>query len=555
MKLQSVQIILLSTLFFMGLGFRLYHIEFGLPHSFHADEPEIAEFAIKYTFELRSIIENKDYYKLIPLNFVYGTAPTYFFTFTTMVYSKTNNLLGVDFDKTAIYTYLRGLNAIISFIIAPITVFIYYMLLKREDYKRVNLIGLLIVAFLASFNWKFIVHAHYLNVDNFLTFFLVLSYLFAVLYYNRESDTKYTILMGIAFGLAFGTKVTALITLPFYLILFLSKRNVRNMFAFLFVTFGTFVVTNPFSLAFANDFAFRVLMLSVKENGLVFDSADLGVFKYIHGLNFIVSTLVLFAAVYGILIAIKSGIKFGLHFFFFGTAITYLVFYSLGTRRVDRWLLPIIPIVIVYAGFGFEVLREQKGKIKQGLTYALIFVTLVIYSYFPLVLLQQYGRHTPKSAAYVWMRDTIPDSANKLVITKEGLDPMNKLKGVHVLNFQVYESENAQYSLPESPLGYDYVVLSSKPIESFKNEVVSEKFDFYVEAWQDFENTILDPTQFRLVNSYVLPKPNLVELSDVYIYKNLNPIAPVVEEPQPETSDDINEVEIQTGSETSNQPL
>ena len=54
----------------IGLLFRLYHIEFGLPHSFHADEPEIAEFAIKYTYEIRGIIENGDYYKLIPLNFV-----------------------------------------------------------------------------------------------------------------------------------------------------------------------------------------------------------------------------------------------------------------------------------------------------------------------------------------------------------------------------------------------------------------------------------------------------------------------------------------------------
>src|SRR3990167_4698419 len=94
--------LLLIIIGFTGMLFRLYHIEFGLPHSFHADEPEITEPAIKYTYEIFNIIRNNDWYKLIPVSFVYGTFPVYYFTVFTMAFSKSLNILNSPFDKTSI---------------------------------------------------------------------------------------------------------------------------------------------------------------------------------------------------------------------------------------------------------------------------------------------------------------------------------------------------------------------------------------------------------------------------------------------------------------------
>ena len=81
----------------IGVFFRIYYINFGLPQSFYADEPEIAEPAIKYTYEIRSIIKNNDYYKLIPVSFVYGTFPTYSYTAAVMVFSKILEILNINF--------------------------------------------------------------------------------------------------------------------------------------------------------------------------------------------------------------------------------------------------------------------------------------------------------------------------------------------------------------------------------------------------------------------------------------------------------------------------
>src|SRR3989344_5874967 len=109
-------IFLLVTLAALGLLFRLYHIEFGLPHSFHADEPEITEPAIKYTYEFFNIIKNNDWHKLIPVSFVYGTFPVYFFTVFTMTFSKSLNLLNATFNKTDIFIFLRLINSFVSFL-------------------------------------------------------------------------------------------------------------------------------------------------------------------------------------------------------------------------------------------------------------------------------------------------------------------------------------------------------------------------------------------------------------------------------------------------------
>src|SRR5690242_16080416 len=94
---------LAAVLLILGIAFRLYHIEFGLPQSFYADEPEITEPAINYTYEIRNIINHNDYYKLVPISFVYGTLPVYIMTVSLMVFSKSLNLLHIPFDKTTIF--------------------------------------------------------------------------------------------------------------------------------------------------------------------------------------------------------------------------------------------------------------------------------------------------------------------------------------------------------------------------------------------------------------------------------------------------------------------
>ena len=104
---------------------------------------------------------------------------------------------------------------------------------------------------------------------------------------------------------------------------------------------------------------------------------------------------------------------------------------------------------------------------------------------------------------------------------------MNKLLGERVIKFEVYTSENAQFFVPENPEGYEYVVISSRPMENFKRPEVKKAYPFFVEKWENFEKQILNQHKFVLIKEFTLPKPNLIPLSDVCIYKNLNPVTTV----------------------------
>lgn len=503
-------IVILATITVLGLLLRLWHIEFGLPHSFYADEPEIAELAIKYTYEIKGIISQKDYFKLIPISFVYGTFPTYLLTLATMFFSKTVNILSLSIDKTNIYIFLRSFSAVLSFFIVPTISYLYFKLFKDK-------LGTVITFVLLALNWKLIVHAHYINTDIILTLLTSLSFLSLYNLYKSEEDTKWTVLTGVLVGLSIGTKFTAGLTLPLYIYILLKRKDWKTVAGFILVIFATFMISNPFSLIFANDFIFRIWEMLTKEGGLVFDSVDSSPFKYISALAWVVSPLILLLSLYGKWETLKKSEDKPFHIFLILNVVFYIVFYSIQSRRVDRWLLPIIPIVLLYAARGVVSLR------KKLLFLPFIVLIAISYLYFPILLLTQFQKNTPKSAAYIWVRDNLPPSANKLVYTEEGLDPMNKLLGERVIQYQVYESENAQFFIPEDPDGYDYVILSSRPMQNFKRKQVRDKFPFYAEKWDVFENKIYESGNFKLIKSFELSKPNLIPLSDIFIYENINP--------------------------------
>lgn len=505
-----------------ALFFRLRHVDFGLPHSFYADEPEIAELAIKYTYEIKDIIKNNNYYKLIPISFVYGTFPAYLLTAGTMIFSKTLNIFKLGFDKTSLYIFMRTVTALLSMMIIPAISFLYYKIFKDKT-------GALICFFLLAFNWKLIVHAHYINQDIFLTILMAFSFVTLYFYTQRNYDHKFTILTGILFGLAVGTKITALISLPLYLFIFYMKKDLKGLLAFLFMSMGAFVVSNPFSVIFFKDFSYRIYEMMFKEGGMVFDSVDSSPWKYLSALGYMVTIPMFLFSLYGIyrVFAVpdkKQEMKY-FHIFLAGNILLYLIFYSLQSRRVDRWLLPIVPLVIFYTSYGILQMKKVFPKI---LFIIILTLSTVYYLYFPSMLLKEFQRNTPKSAAYLWAQANIPSKNTLLpyvlVYSEEGLDPMNKLDGVKLIHIEVYVSEGAQYQMPEDPSSYDYVIISSRPLTNYKRPEVKKSYPIYYAAWDNFEKQLNNPNSFELIKGFTLPKPNLIPLSDVFIYRNLKVI-------------------------------
>lgn len=502
----------------IGLFFRLWHVEFGLPHSFYADEPEIAELAIKYTYEFKDIVRNNNYYKLIPISYVYGTLPAYAYTLATVIFSKTSNILNISFDKTTLYIYMRTLTAFISLAVVPATTLLYLTLFKKTENRAW---GAVLVAVLSALNWKLLVHAHYVNADIMLTLLLTLLYITTLKYLQNPQKSLYVWLTGILLGLSIGTKITAGITLPLFIAIFVSKKDYKSMAGFLLSAGAVFIITNPFSLIFFKDFSYRIFEMIFIEGGLVFDSVDLSPLKYLSASTYILTPLIFLYAVYGIYTVLKSDKKDSSHIFLILTVIFYLVFFSIQKRRVDRWLLPIIPIFITYGAYGITHFLQTSKFSKVGLVLVLTAV-IGAYMYFPYVLLSQFQKDTPKSAAYLWSRDNLPQLSHKLAYTEEGLDPLNKLPFSKVRVIQVYTPENAHLFYPEDPLLYDYVILSSRPMTYFKKPIIDSTYPEYVSRWEMFEDTVKNPAKFKLIKTFIGTKPNLIPLSDVFIYERVN---------------------------------
>lgn len=537
---------------------RLWNINFGLPHSWYADEPEIGEPAIKYTYELKSILRNNDIYKLVPENYVYGTFPVYFYTALTMIFSKTCGIIGVAFEKMDLYVFMRVINALISFALIPA----FYLLIKELGLTKRPFITVAGV-FLVAFNWKFVVHAHYLNNDIMITLLILLSNLFFYQYLQSrhasgkaEDDTINTILFALFFGLAVSTKITVLLTFPVYLLVFLLNKDFRNLFASIFIVLGVFVVTNPFAWIFVGDFFARLVKMQTKEAGMVLDSVNYSPFKYLTALSWMLTLPLLVLSLLGIALSLTTkndkgdsaafssrvpdlaarsssccGVPPNIRQFYMVIALQilfYLVFFSVQGRRVDRWMLPIIPNLMLFSLVALNYLCS----IVKTHTFKLIGVVflggaILYYLHFPATLLNQFQRNTPKSAGYIWAKENLPPTSTKFGITEEGLDPLNKLPLSTIWQFNVYESEGAQFVFPPNPLLYNYIIVSSRPMSWTRKPEVVKKYPYYAAKWADFEKSLTDPNRFVLIKFFGLADPNLIPLSNVSIYQTVSRVPDV----------------------------
>jgi len=345
-------------LILLGLYFRLHSINFGLPHCFHADEPEIVELAVKYTYQIKDILKTKDFYKLIPISFVYGMLPTYLLTIATIVFSKVWSLLHLPFDKQSIYVFLRTITAISSLALIPIALQLY-----KNAFRKISKIEVLILTFLTALNWKLIVLSHYVNMDIFLTILLSLTFLAASYYLKNPKRSLFVVLTGLLFGFSIGTKITAGLSLPLFIYLFVKKKDLRSLFAFLFLTYIGFAITNPFSLIFAKDFIFRIFEMQLKEGGMVFDSVNSNPFKYIISLVSITTPIIFTISLYGkVETFMYNRNKNTLQILLFGNVLIYIAFFSLNSREISRWLLPIIPSLLIFSTKGFAEFAKTVSK-------------------------------------------------------------------------------------------------------------------------------------------------------------------------------------------------
>ena len=522
--------LLITVILAFGISARLHKIDFGRPLSFLYDENDIYDQVVRYAFNYKFIIKQDGIKGFEPEDFVYGTFPTYFLTLATMVLNKYISLSKIEINFDFYFVYMRIVTSLFSLLIIIFTGLLYKKIFKDK-------IGIILSITFTALNWKLIAHSHYLNHDVYLTTLSLISTYFFVSYIQEESKKKYIYLSlsALFLGLASNTKITALLIAPILGIILIIRRDWKGIIIAVIGEILFFIISNPFSIISYQKFLSRILLMRKLEAGVVFSEVDTNPLKYIKVLFYVLTPFSFLIAIPGVVKpitqlfkspkSIKQDNDLQERACLSGIILIYIVFFSLNSRLTERWILPIIPIFIIYSANSFvQIILSNKYR-----TYAKIigfFLLLLPNVICTLSLMKQLNMGKPRVRAYLWLTDYLnkPENSNLkiLMYTNKGYrDPFGNIKNCNLEKFNVYETRGAGNVFPKNPTEYDIVVLYSYMEKNYKNTYVKNKYPEYAKSWENYENTLKDPSKFFLLNKFETTELDLLRIPEIYIYQKV----------------------------------
>jgi hypothetical protein len=333
-----------------SLALRLWGIGFGLPHEYHVDE-------VQYVRQAASLVEtrlqpvwwnNPPFYKYIYLAeygvlFVVGRLAGWYSSVGD--FASKNSL-----NPALLYLIGRATTAIVG----SLTVALAYWLGKAAYNRRVGLVS----AALLGSSFIHVRDSHFAVNDIAATFFVTLS-LVAAIGLAQTGRRRWYVLAGVALGLGFATKYSAILGAVPVLIAHLYSPNVRwrprlglglRLLALVaFTTVAAAIVGSPYFVltpAKVVRDAYEALYLAGRNgfDGWVIDSAGGYVFylkTLIWGLGWPLFALTLM----GLLVAIVRHFPKDVIIF----SLPIAIFLVAGQQRMffARFILPAVPALII----------------------------------------------------------------------------------------------------------------------------------------------------------------------------------------------------------------
>lgn len=370
----------LAAIVLVALGLRLWGIGFGLPFEFHVDEVQyVRQAATMGENGLRPVWWNNPpllkYILLAEYGLMYLVGKVF------GLYTSVGDFgLENTFNPTNLYLIGRATSALFG----TLTVLVVYWL-GRAAYSKT--VGLLAATFLAV-AFLHVRDSHYAVNDVAATFFVTLALLGAVMTIKSDS-LKWYILSGIAVGLGFATKYSAaIVVLPIAIAHFtapsinfrdLRSLNLRPLVLFIAICILVAVLASPF---FILDFQ-RVIsdinssLFQAGQTG--FDGWEIdpdGSFLYY------VKTLIWGLGI-GLFVASLAGVLFAVirhkraDLILVSLPTTFLLIAGVQEMYFARFILPILPALLVLAGLVTAVLAAQVTKNQRYARLVLASIALI----------------------------------------------------------------------------------------------------------------------------------------------------------------------------------
>lgn len=249
--------------------------------------------------------------------------------------------------------------------------------------------------------------------------------------------------MAVVLGIGYGTKSSALayMLIPLVAIFLANKPSIKTFFTLLFLlllSFLVFYTVSPYSFTHFNSF-----LSSMRYEGAVV-SGQQAVFytmQFINTLPYLFQTqtliwqtslLNLILASFGLYLFLKNQKKYSTLWPIFIFSFLYFLYVGSWFAKFNRYLMPLIPALILLSAITFEQLKNQQLK-----KYLMVLLILA-QTFWAFAFMQIYQATHTRITASNWIEDNIAENS---IILHEELD--ERLPVI----FQ--QGKNYQYSLLE----------------------------------------------------------------------------------------------------------
>jgi len=496
---------LLPTIFGLILVTRFLYLDFGLPYVLQADEVEMAEYSLKYAVNLNKFFAG-DIYFFKPFSFVYGTLPSYMNTLLLVPFLKFTSFFDLSQDRYYIYLYLRVWYTLFS-VFACLGV--YFLAKQITKNKLISYLA----AILFSINFYFLWLSKYLNNDLLVVLFLI-YFIYFYLKFTETQKSKFLYLSMIFVGLGVATKVTFGLVLLYPIVDLILRKFYKKLSISFSIIFFVYLITNPFTFLFPFEFIQRILEMRVKENGIVIDSYNTSYFKYIISLMDNITIPVVVLGIFKILLDFKNK-KFDITSYII---LIFIVFFSTSQRLVDRWVLPIYPLLIINF---FIMISFIKMKYLKELIIGIVF--LFSFNNYAQANIELSNGSNLKKAYLDFIENHTEPGKIIYIVTERGLNPFGYVVRKEMFYAQapvrLYVNEGAFEFFPDNPTNYDFIVFSSRVRDYYLNPYIYDLNPDYVVRWEGFFKELLNPEKFEVLGFYGSPNKSLLNQENIIIFK------------------------------------
>lgn len=510
--------IILPILILLAFSLRIYGINWDQGQHLHPDERflTMVGMAMKLPASMLDYL-NPAISTFNPYNigydfFVYGTFPL---TLTKIL------AIAFNLDNYNDFTLLgRFLSATFDIM----TMFFVYKImqvfeLRQQFDARIKYLA----AFFYAISVLPIQHAHFFVVESFLNCIVMASFYYSLRsFYTQKSG--YVIVSAIFFGLALGTKVSAVYVLPlllFFVFYTLIKNKRWKRFFYLIIFFGvisylTLRIADP--RFFENGNIFNPTISSSFSSGL----SQLKTFTNPQTAQYFPPSIqwynkppIVYAltniAFFGLGIPLFVLTIIGLILFMKERRVEYIalgiwtiIFFLYQSTRFSpsmRYFIFLYPFFAIYSGLAFnKLVFHSKQHHAKAIGIAILFIVLI----WPASFVSIYSRPHSRVTASAWIHQNIPENA---YIIQEHWDDALPLQVSSVIN-RVYRGEQIPVFGQDSPEKWQainaslekadyYITTSGRAYQHIMNLP-----DMYPQSSRFYQDLFADKTQFKKIKEF-----------------------------------------------------